>query len=229
MNQSLVSEEEAGQHKSRIVIEHIMQASDVAHTMQNWEIYRQWNECLFREMYDAYQDGRDSKDPSVGWYEGELWFFDNWVIPLARNLKQCGVMDIVSDQLLEQAHSNRKRWQLEGKEICEEMFAGIKASQLLGRTSWRSSLSQSMTSESCSSFLASQMVTEAESLSKVMSRYERKYETVLGNLIALAYKGKECPMDLEIQELADVHMHFKRQEWYRSHIHDGNDMGTHRK
>lgn len=30
--------------KATIVIEHMIQASDVAHTMQHWHIYRKWNE-----------------------------------------------------------------------------------------------------------------------------------------------------------------------------------------
>lgn len=60
--------------KAAIVIEHIIQAADVAHTMQHWKVYVKWNECLFREMYRAYQDGRSDKDPSDGWYKGELWF-----------------------------------------------------------------------------------------------------------------------------------------------------------
>ena len=37
--------------KATIVIEHIIQASDIAHTMQHWHIYRKWNCRLFAEMY----------------------------------------------------------------------------------------------------------------------------------------------------------------------------------
>jgi hypothetical protein len=33
--------------RATIVIEHIIQASDVSHTMQHWHIYRKWNERLF--------------------------------------------------------------------------------------------------------------------------------------------------------------------------------------
>ena len=155
-------------------------------------------------------------------------FFDNWVIPLAQNLRECGVLDIVSDELVKQARSNRRRWQLEGRKISENMCCGIKSNiRMLERAPssfcYRS-LSATTTSQnsgSSASYLASQMVTEAESLSKVMARYERKYEAVLGNLIALAYKGQQCPMDLEQQDLSDIHKHFKEQDWYRSHT--GND------
>jgi hypothetical protein len=34
--------------KATIVIEHLIQASDIAHTMQHWHIYRKWNERLVR-------------------------------------------------------------------------------------------------------------------------------------------------------------------------------------
>ena len=51
-------------------IEHIIQASDVSHTMQHWHIYKKWNERLFQEMYQAYCEGRMEKDPSQGWYQG---------------------------------------------------------------------------------------------------------------------------------------------------------------
>jgi hypothetical protein len=36
--------------RTTIVIEHLIQASDVSHTMQHWHIYRKWNARLF-EMY----------------------------------------------------------------------------------------------------------------------------------------------------------------------------------
>jgi hypothetical protein len=63
--------------KATIVLEHLIQASDVSHTMQHWHIYTKWNERLFHEMYSAFECGRAEKDPSEGWYKGEMWFFDN--------------------------------------------------------------------------------------------------------------------------------------------------------
>jgi hypothetical protein len=33
--------------KATIVIEHLIQAPDVSHTMQHWHIYRKWNKKLF--------------------------------------------------------------------------------------------------------------------------------------------------------------------------------------
>jgi hypothetical protein len=117
----LITPEEDMNRKATIVIEHIIQASDVAHTMQHWHIYGRWNQRLFKEMYQAYQSGRSEKDPSEGWYKGELWFFDNYVIPLAKKLKECGVFGVSSDEYLNYAMANREEWEQKGKEIVKTM------------------------------------------------------------------------------------------------------------
>jgi 3'5'-cyclic nucleotide phosphodiesterase len=94
------SDVEHSNRKATIVIEHVIQASDVAHTMQHWHVYVKWNSKLFRELYIAYQNGRMAVDPSTFWYEGELQFFDNYVIPLAKKLKECQVFGVSSDEYL---------------------------------------------------------------------------------------------------------------------------------
>jgi len=73
---------EAINQKATIVFEHLIQASDVAHTMQHWRVYRKWNERLFEEMYRAYETGRLDTNPTETWYEDELKSFDSYVIPL---------------------------------------------------------------------------------------------------------------------------------------------------
>jgi hypothetical protein len=84
---------------------------------QHWHVYTKWNERLFQEMYDAYASGRWDKDPSVGWYQGEIGFLDNYVIPLAKKLKNCGVFGVASDEYLNYAEQNRREWEAKGKEI----------------------------------------------------------------------------------------------------------------
>jgi hypothetical protein len=109
--------------KATIVLEHLIQASDVSHTMQHWEIYRKWNERLFFEMYVAFQTGRVDDDPSTGWYKGELWFFDFYIIPLAKKLKDCGVFGVSSDECLNYALENRRIWAERGEDIVKEMLS----------------------------------------------------------------------------------------------------------
>lgn len=108
--------------KATIVLEHIIQASDVSHTMQHWHIYIKWNERLFQEMYAAFKAGRAEKNPSEGWYKGELWFFDYYVIPLAKKLKECGIFGVSSDEYLTYAEQNRTEWEQRGEEICQAML-----------------------------------------------------------------------------------------------------------
>jgi class 3 adenylate cyclase len=107
--------------KATIVIEHLIQASDVAHTMQHWHIYQKWNERLFAEMSHAYQNERMGNDPADGWYQGELGFFDNYVIPLAKKLKECGVFGVSSDEYLNYALENRREWAAKGEDACAKM------------------------------------------------------------------------------------------------------------
>jgi len=107
--------------KATIVIEHLIQASDVAHTMQHWHIYQKWNERLFAEMTVAHQNGRMEKDPAGGWYQGELGFFDNYVIPLAKKLKECGVFGVSSDEYLNYALENRREWASKGQDAVARM------------------------------------------------------------------------------------------------------------
>lgn len=69
--------------KATIIIEHVMQASDVgtctifrksirltraqAHTMQHWDIFRKWNRRLFFEMKSAFHQERAADDPAKSW------------------------------------------------------------------------------------------------------------------------------------------------------------------
>jgi len=112
--------------KATIVIEHLIQASDVAHTMQHWHVYRKWNERLFREQYLAYKAGRADVDPVDIWYKGEIGFYDFYIIPLAKKLKDCGVFGVSSDEYLNYAVKNREEWEVKGEEVVKEMLRKVE-------------------------------------------------------------------------------------------------------
>ncbi|CAB9499069.1 calmodulin-dependent 3',5'-cyclic nucleotide phosphodiesterase 1A [Seminavis robusta] len=116
--------------KATIFIEHLIQASDVSHTMQHWHIFRKWNQNLFEEMYEAYKEGRASKDPSTFWYKGEIGFFDFYIIPLAKKLKDCGVFGVYSDEYLNNAIRNRNEWELKGQDIVAHMIMECQRRQM---------------------------------------------------------------------------------------------------
>lgn len=118
--------------KATIVIEHLIQASDVAHTMQHWHIYLKWNARLYKELYRSYKNGFLSKDPTDGWYEGELGFFDYYVIPLAKKLKDCGVFNVSGDEYLQYAEWNRQEWEQKGREETRNMVLSREDEDDLG-------------------------------------------------------------------------------------------------
>jgi 3'5'-cyclic nucleotide phosphodiesterase len=94
-SQGTASQEDLNR-KATIVIEHLIQASDVSHTMQHWTLYIKWNKRLFEELYLAYRSGRSPKNPADGWYQGELWFFDNYVVRLVEGFWANEMLVVVS-------------------------------------------------------------------------------------------------------------------------------------
>jgi hypothetical protein len=120
------SKKDAIDRKATIVIEHLIQASDVSHTMQHWHIYRKWNQRLFEELYSAYVEGRSANDPSDSWYKGEIGFFDFYIIPLAKKLKECGVFGVSSDEYLNYAEKNRNEWDQRGQELVASMVEDVR-------------------------------------------------------------------------------------------------------
>lgn len=117
--------------KATIVLEHIIQASDVAHTMQHWQVYRKWNARFFEESYVAFVNGRAEKNPAESWYEGEIGFFDFYIIPLAKKLKDCGVFGVSSDEYLNYAQQNRREWESNGREVVAEMVERLRGGNLM--------------------------------------------------------------------------------------------------
>jgi hypothetical protein len=104
--------------KATIVFEHIIQASDVYHCMQHWLTYQKFNYRLFEERYVAYLKGKAGSDPPwVGWYRGEMWFFDNYILPLAQKLQDCGVFGVSYHEFINYAEQNRVEWEREGEKI----------------------------------------------------------------------------------------------------------------
>jgi 3'5'-cyclic nucleotide phosphodiesterase len=128
---SLDSSEDNVHRKATIVLETLIQASDVAHTMQHWHIYRKWNQRLFSEMMTAYHQGRAEANPVDSWYQGELNFFDFYIIPLAKKLEECRAFGVSSDEYLSYALKNRAEWQMRGIEIVSGMSRGWNGSVAL--------------------------------------------------------------------------------------------------
>jgi 3'5'-cyclic nucleotide phosphodiesterase len=119
--------------KAAVVIEHLIRASDIAHTMQHWQVYHKWNQRLFDEMMTAYYNGRADQDPSEGWHNAELGFFDTYVIPLTQNLTDCGVFGVSGEECLTYALQNRSEWSVKGQRIVQQYLADFEKKQSLGK------------------------------------------------------------------------------------------------
>jgi 3'5'-cyclic nucleotide phosphodiesterase/Adenylate and Guanylate cyclase catalytic domain len=119
---SPVGDTSLADRKATIVFEYIIQASDVIHCMQHWHTYQKFNARLFEERYLAWIQGVPGvKDPSAGWYEGEIWFFDQYIIPLAEKLNDCGVFGVSYQESLTYAQQNRLEWERKGKDVVRRL------------------------------------------------------------------------------------------------------------
>lgn len=73
-------------------------------------------------MYIAYCQGRSETNPADFWAKGEIGFFDFYIIPLAKKLKECGVFGVSSGEFLNYALQNRREWEAKGQDVVEEMM-----------------------------------------------------------------------------------------------------------
>ena len=109
------------------IIEHIMQLSHVAYTIQDWDTYLDWNERRFEEAYKAWKEGRcsdcNARDPSETFYQRELGFLDFFVGPLAEKLRTCDNLSgsSVMEEYAGRIKMNRAEWEARGREVVAEI------------------------------------------------------------------------------------------------------------
>ena len=115
------SRKKIADQKATLMIDCIMQASDICNTMQHWHLFQKWNERRFKEMCRAFQNGRADINPLDRWYDWQLILFDTRVIPLAKKLKESGCFGSHADEYLNNAKKNREQWFLKGSSIVQNM------------------------------------------------------------------------------------------------------------
>lgn len=111
--------------RTESILEQIMQMSDVAHCTQSYNTFSKWNRMLYDELYLAHVTDR-GPDILGNWYNGQIGFFDHYVIPLAERLDSSGIFGSKGKTFLEGAKSNRERWVAEGEGACEAMKRGAQ-------------------------------------------------------------------------------------------------------
>jgi hypothetical protein len=77
------------------------------------------------ECYQAYKDGRAGKNPAEGCHEGEIAFYDYYIIPLANNLKDYGEFGASSVEYLNYAIHYRQEREARGREIVTETLESV--------------------------------------------------------------------------------------------------------
>lgn len=109
--------------KTLLLMEHLLQLADIVHTMQDWDTFLKWTFRLYHEKYLAYTNGQDPKDdPSQSWFQCQICFFDNYVIPLAKKLDECGVMEDLGTAHVRGARRNRDQWIQMGAQETKRMI-----------------------------------------------------------------------------------------------------------
>ena len=58
-------------------------------------------------------------------HTGEIGFFDFYIIPLAKKLKECGVFGVSSDEYLNYAIQNRDEWEACGEKVVADMVEKV--------------------------------------------------------------------------------------------------------
>jgi 3'5'-cyclic nucleotide phosphodiesterase/Adenylate and Guanylate cyclase catalytic domain len=125
--QSKSDENPDSELKALLLYELFIQASDGAHCWKDWATYRNYSNLLFEERYVAWKRGlAGSNDPSLTWYDGEIERFDNFIIPLAKNLQRSGVLGKASSGYLESAQRIRSEWVRHGRKEVVEVSAQLQ-------------------------------------------------------------------------------------------------------
>jgi hypothetical protein len=119
------NDSDTSNRKATLLIEHMMQASDVVHTMQNFVNFRKWNERLYEEKYVEYLTGRAGQHPLDYWYNGELSFFDYYIIPLANRLREFHAFGDDADGYVHNATQNRAEWSAHGNSFLAPLHESL--------------------------------------------------------------------------------------------------------
>ena len=117
--------------RSSSVLELMMNAADVAHTMQSFENFVKWNKRLYEELHEAYESGRcadgEEDDPSKDWFGNQLGFYEIYILPLARRLRKCGAFaPDAGEAFVQNAKNICRRWEHEGAAITDRMIEEVR-------------------------------------------------------------------------------------------------------
>ncbi len=115
--------DEPDELKALVVLELILRAADVAHSLQSWTNMKRWSSRLYRELSMAHRAGR-GPDPGPGWFDNQAKALESYVGPLALQLDETGVFgEFLGAVFYQQLEANRDQWLVDGFEVTESLRA----------------------------------------------------------------------------------------------------------
>lgn len=137
------NEADAINQRATLVLETMMQVANIAHCTQHWNVFTKWNKRLFEEMSLAYSKGKQmgQKDPADFWYQGEILFFDETVIPMCTRLNESGAFGDDAEEFVNCAKSNRQAWQTKGHDMVDQYLCDVGGGTNNAKQSWNNSIS----------------------------------------------------------------------------------------
>lgn len=94
-------------------LEHVIILAQATHVLQHWDNYVKWSMGLYEERCQ----GEYSDDAASTWYQRELDFFDQTIIPAAERVEKAQVLGALGKEILLYAQQNRREWETTGKEL----------------------------------------------------------------------------------------------------------------
>ena len=108
-----------------VLLEHILLVSDVAHTMQGWDVMIKFAHNLSKEIQAAITKGRSggvTDDPLDDWYTNQNSFIQFYILPLAKRLDATGCIahssiDLDGLALSDLVNHNMAHWEEGGYDV----------------------------------------------------------------------------------------------------------------
>eukprot|EP00934_Nitzschia_sp_Nitz4_P008326 Nitzschia sp. Nitz4//scaffold37_size175936//127359//131135//NITZ4_002059-RA/size175936-augustus-gene-0.20-mRNA-1//-1//CDS//3329549827//8316//frame0 len=110
--------------RATLVLENVLQVSDVSYAMQHWHIFQKWNSKLFDEHIHAFKQGLATTDPGITWYAKRLFQFESHIVPLAERLVGSSAFGATAKEYLGYAKQNKAEWELQGKHVVKNATTG---------------------------------------------------------------------------------------------------------
>lgn len=110
-----------------LLVESLLQASYVSHSMQHWQVFQKWNERLYLEKQISSRSDAGSRPVMGSYYSWQMDWLDVKVIPLAVRLKSCGMFGSAGEEYFDYADRNRRHWELQGRELEHSLIQKAEA------------------------------------------------------------------------------------------------------